>query len=79
MATRKLQVYLTESEYRFLKHEAGPDGSMAAVIRRLIDEAGMPTPHGDDPFYRHITQSRPGSGDEYDAEEAKRALYGRPR
>jgi hypothetical protein len=79
MATRKLQIYLSEEEYLFLKQAAGEGGSMAGVVRRLIDGAWRPAEPLDDPFYSHVRSRRPGSGKPYHAAQAKRDLYQQPR
>lgn len=73
---RKLQLYVSEEQYRYLREQAaGAQRSMAAVVRDLIDEAAAPDDLDDDAFYRHVMTDRPGSGGAYDAEDAKRDLY----
>ncbi len=52
---------------------------MAATVRELIDAAGRPAAPSADPFYRHITAKKEGSGRRYDAQRAKRDLYRRTR
>jgi len=79
MAQRKVQLYLTEEQYRFLKQRAGERGSLAAVVRELIDAADRPADPTTDPFYRHLVSPRKGSGRAYAAEKAKRELYRRGR
>lgn len=79
MAKRKVQLYLTEEQYRFVKQRAGTSGSIAQVVRDLIDEAGRPSDPTRDPFYRHLMSDGPGSGRSYAAEDAKRELYERAR
>lgn len=79
MATRKVQLYLSEEQYRFIKQRAGERGSLAAVVRELIDAAGRPQEPTADPFYRHLLSPKPGSGRRYAAEQAKRDLYRRGR
>lgn len=76
---RKLQLYVTEEQYRLMKQRAGEGGSIAQVVRDLIDEAGQPSAPMGDPFYRHLLSPKEGSGRTYAAEEAKRDLYKRPR
>ncbi|MDQ3991964.1 MAG: hypothetical protein M3245_06635 [Actinomycetota bacterium] len=78
MADRKVQLYLTEEQYRFVKQRAAERGSIAQVVRDLIDEAGRPNDPRSDPFYQHLIETKKGSGRSYDAESAKRELYGRP-
>jgi hypothetical protein len=79
MATRKLQIYLSEPEYQYLRQAAGEHRSMASVVRQLIEEAGQTSDVIDDPFYRHIMLKKKRGGRLYDAEQAKRELYKRPR
>ena len=45
----RTQLYLDESQYRWLKQQAGPHGSIAAVVRDLIEAARSrrPSPDGD--------------------------------
>ena len=77
MDRRKLQLYVTDRQYRLLKQRAGPGGSMAAVVRDLIDQAAAPADAEGDPFFRHVIAEKDGSGKPYDAQEAKRDLYRR--
>lgn len=76
---RKVQLYLTEEQYRLLKQRAGERGSIAQAVRELIDEAGRPADPTSDPFYRYLMARRKGRGPRYSAERAKRDLYRRPR
>lgn len=76
---RKVQLYLTEEQYRLLKRRAGEDGAIAAVVRALIDDSARPTDPTADEFYRHVVRDKPGSGRRYKAERAKRDLYRRQR
>ncbi len=75
---RKLQLYVTEHQYRLLKQRAGERGSIAGVVRDLIDHAGVPAEPESDPFYRRMVEEKQGSGRSYRAEDAKRELYRRP-
>jgi hypothetical protein len=68
---------VTERQYRLLKHRAGRQGSIAAVVRDLIDRSAAPTELEADPFFRHVIREKDGSGRPYDAQEAKRELYER--
>lgn len=79
MARRKVQLYLTEEQYRFVKQRAGERGSIAQVVRDLIEAAGRPEDPKADPFYEHLLAPKTGSGKRYEAESAKRDLYRRPR
>jgi len=72
---RKLQLYVTEEQYRLLKRRADDVGSIAGVVRELIDRStALPDPESD-PFYEHVLADRPGSARRYGAERAKRDLY----
>jgi hypothetical protein len=79
MASHKLQLYVTEEQYRYLKRCAGDRRSMAEVVRQLIDAAGRPADPSSDSFLRYVLQDKAPSGEPYSAEEAKRELYRRPR
>lgn len=76
---RKLQLYLTEEQYRLLRQRAGQRGSIAQVVRELIDASVRVEDASSDPFYRHVMSPTTGSGRPYTAERAKRDLYRRPR
>lgn len=75
METRKLQLYVTERQYRLLRQRAVQRGSIAGVVRDLIDQSAAPTEVETDPFYQHVAAPKDGSGQAYDAQEAKRDLY----
>ncbi|MBI4728046.1 MAG: hypothetical protein HY775_00865 [Acidobacteria bacterium] len=80
MATRKVQLYLTEEQYRFLKDRAGTRGSIAGVVRDLVDAAAYPDDPTADPLYRFLTEpARVAGGPAFAAEKAKRDLHRRPR
>jgi hypothetical protein len=78
METRKLQLYVTERQYRLLKQRAGKRGSIAAVVRDLIDQSAIPADAEADPFFQHVIAEKDGSGEAYDAPQAKRDLHRRP-
>jgi hypothetical protein len=75
MAMRKVQLYLTEAQYRLLKQRAGKSGSIAQVVRDLVDGTGMPDDPSEDPFIKHVLSDKAPTGDSTSAEEAKRDLY----
>jgi hypothetical protein len=79
MAMRKVQLYLTEAQYRLLKQRAGKTGSIAQVVRDLVDGTGRPDDPQEDPFFKHVMAPKPASGDATPAGEAKRDLYNRQR
>ncbi|MEO7817762.1 MAG: hypothetical protein ABIS18_01300 [Actinomycetota bacterium] len=76
---RKVQIYLSEHQYRLLKQRAGDTGSIAAEVRQLIDGSTRPGDALQDPFYKHLMSKKKGSDKPYDAGQAKRDLYEHPR
>lgn len=58
---RKVQLYLTEAQYRVLRQRAGASGSIARAVRDLIDESTRPDEPEVDPFYRHLMARKRGS------------------
>jgi hypothetical protein len=79
MAMRKVQLYLSEEQYRLLKQRAESSGSIAQAVRILIDESTVPKDPTSDPFYRHVMSRKKRGGRSFDAEQAKRDLYKQPR
>jgi len=71
-------LYVTERQYRLLKQRAGTRGSIAAVVRDLIDQSAAPVEVEHDPFFRHVMTPKDGSGGTYEAEDAKNDLHRRP-
>lgn len=61
----RTQLYLDEGQYRWLQQRAGKAGSIAAVVRELIDaeRARRADPAGD-PLLRFLVDEPPGSGRE---------------
>jgi hypothetical protein len=59
----RTQLYLDDSQYRWLKQRAGQRGSIAAVVRDLIEAARSqrPSPSGD-PLIRYLLDQPPGEG-----------------
>ena len=57
---RRTQLYLEEAQYRWLKARAGRRGSIAAVVRALIDAArsGQDDPTRD-PLIAHLLGDAP--------------------
>ena len=52
---RRTQLYLEEAQYRWLKSQAGRHGSIAEVVRALIDAARARQPDAlRDPLIRHL-------------------------
>jgi hypothetical protein len=61
----RTQLYLDEGQYRWLKQRAGGAGSIAAVVRELIDaeRARLADPAAD-PLLRFLVEDSPGRGRE---------------
>lgn len=76
---RRTQLYLDEDQYRWLKQQAGARGSIARVVRGLVDSARslIPNPAGD-PLIRYLFDEPPGKGKRpSDAATIDQDLYGR--
>jgi hypothetical protein len=75
----RTQLYLDDAQYRWLKQRAGTSGSIAAVVRGLIDaeRARLADPAAD-PLLRFLVDEVPGEGRERTSVETlDRDLYGR--
>jgi hypothetical protein len=75
----RTQLYLDEAQHRWLRQRAGKSGSIAAVVRDLIDaeRARRPDPAGD-PLLRYLVDDAPGRGREgTSVRTLDRDLYGR--
>lgn len=61
----RTQLYLDEGQYRWLRQRAGSSGSIAAVVRELIDaeRARRADPAGD-PLLRFLAEEAPARGRE---------------
>jgi hypothetical protein len=61
----RTQLYLDEGQYRWLRQQAGKSGSIAAVVRELIDaeRARLADPAAD-PLLRFLVEDSPGRGRE---------------
>jgi hypothetical protein len=59
----RTQLYLDEGQYRWLRERAGKAGSIAAVVRELIEaeRARLADPAGD-PLLRFLVEESPGRG-----------------
>lgn len=74
----RTQLYLDEGQYRWLRERAGKAGSIAAVVRDLIDaeRARRADPAGD-PLLRFLVEEPPGRGREGSSVSTlDRDLYG---
>lgn len=75
----RTQLYLDEGQYRWLKQRAGEAGSIAAVVRQLIDaERARRLDAADDPLLSYLVAESPGEGRERTSVTSlDRDLYGR--
>lgn len=61
----RTQLYLDEGQYRWLQQRAGKAGSIAAVVRELIDaERTRLANPASDPLLRFLVEESPGRGSE---------------
>jgi hypothetical protein len=61
----RTQLYLDEGQYRWLKQRAGEAGSIAAVVRELIDaERSRGVDPAVDPLLSYLVDEAPGKGRE---------------
>lgn len=61
----RTQLYLDEGQYRWLRQRAGKAGSIAAVVRELIDaERTRLADPAADPLLRFLVEESPGRGRE---------------
>jgi len=61
----RTQLYLDEGQYRWLKQRAGEAGSIAAVVRELIDaERSRGVDSAADPLLSYLVDEAPGRGRE---------------
>jgi hypothetical protein len=59
----RTQLYLDEGQYRWLKQRAGEAGSIAAVVRDLIDaERARGVDAAADPLLSYLVEEAPGKG-----------------
>ena len=74
----RTQLYLDEGQYRWLRQRAGKSGSIAAVVRDLVDaeRARLADPAGD-PLLRFLVEESPGRGQgQTSVSTLDRDLYG---
>jgi hypothetical protein len=74
----RTQLYLDEGQYRWLKQRAGATGSIAAVVRELIDaERARGVDPAVDPLLSYLVDEAPGKGREgTSVSSLDRDLYG---
>jgi hypothetical protein len=75
----RTQLYLDDAQYRWLRQRAGKSGSIAAVVRELIDAERARRPDlAADPLLRYLVDEAPGRGREgTSVTTLDRDLYGR--
>ena len=75
----RTQLYLDEGQYRWLKQRAGEAGSIAAVVRELIDaERARRLDATADPLLSYLVAESPSEGPERTSVTSlDRDLYGR--
>jgi hypothetical protein len=75
----RTQLYLDEGQYRWLKQRAGEAGSIAAVVRKLIDaERARGVDPVTDPLLSYLVDEAPGEGrKQTSVSSLDRDLYGR--
>lgn len=63
MQQHRTQLYLDDGQYRWLKQQAGQGGSIAGVVRELIDAARSRRPNpARDPLIRYLIDDPPAEG-----------------
>ncbi len=73
----RTQLYLDEGQYRWLKQRAGDAGSIAAVVRGLIDaERARVVDRGADPLLSYLVDEAPGKGRKGSVADLDADLYG---
>lgn len=74
----RTQLYLDEGQYRWLKERAGEGGSIAAVVRELVDaERARLADPGEDPLLRFLGEEPAAAGDAPSSVETlDRDVYG---
>lgn len=61
----RTQLYLDEGQHRWLKQRAGKSGSIAAVVRGMIDAERLRRPDpAADPLLRFLVEEAPARGSE---------------
>lgn len=79
MRRHRTQLHLDEAQYRWLRQRAGRSGSIAAVVRELIDaERARRLDPAADPLLGYLLDEAPGKGREATSVTTlDRDLYGR--
>jgi hypothetical protein len=59
----RTQLYLDDDQYRWLRRRADQEGSIAQVVRRLVDAARADVPQSDhDPLVDYLLEEPAGEG-----------------
>ncbi len=75
--SHRTQLYLDDDQHRWLRARAREAGSIAAVVRQLIDQARR-TPLEDDSLIHYLTEAPPAAAAEPSSvTDLDRDLYGR--
>jgi hypothetical protein len=76
--SHRTQLYLEEDQYRWLRQRAGQKGSIAGVVRELIDAARSRRPDvARDPLIRYLVDAPPADGGSASTvDDLDRDLYG---
>ena len=76
--THRTQLYLEDDQYRWLQRSAGAKGSIAGVVRDLIDSARSRRPtSAADPLVDYLLNEEPGdSGAQSTVQDLDRDIYG---
>lgn len=74
----RTQLYLEDDQYRWLRRRAGASGSIAGVVRKLIDDArSRQVPPAEDPIIDYLLQAAAGdSGTPSTVQDLDRDIYG---
>jgi hypothetical protein len=74
----RTQLYLDDAQYAWLKRRAGRGGSIAGVVRELVDRARAERPVDmDDALLRHLLEEPPAQGGiETSVQTLDQDLYG---
>lgn len=75
----RTQLYLNEAQYAWLRRKAGRGGSIAGVVRELVDRARSERINdADDPLLQHLLEEPAGEGPvETSVQTLDHDLYGR--
>jgi len=74
----RTQLYLEDDQYRWLRRRAGSSGSIAEVVRELIDAARSHRPNpASDPLIEYLIDETPANaGNPSTVEDLDQDIYG---